>query len=162
MDSKDSIIEMWQSFLDTKKNIASTETLHYTSWHFGSTEKSANELVELVLSGKKKATSSAHWIYKHKNEAVPSPGDYSIVTDWSGKAKCIIKTTETTILPFSEVKEEMASKEGEGDLSLDYWRRVHTEFFTRECEDAGKDFPKDILIVFEEFEVVYPNINLTG
>ena len=50
----------------------------------------------------------------------------------------------------------MAAKEGEGDLSLDYWKKVHIEFFTKECEDAGDKFTEDMPVVFVEFELVYP------
>lgn len=36
------------------------------------------------------------------------------------------KTTNVYIVPFNEVSIKYAFKEGEGDKSLSYWRRVHT------------------------------------
>lgn len=49
----------------------------------------------------------------------------------------------------------MAQKEGEGDLSLGYWRRVHEIYFSNECKRLGKHFTDKMLVVFEEFEVIY-------
>ena len=51
--------------------------------------------------------------------------------------------------------EDHAYKEGEGDRSLEYWRRVHKEFFTECMEEAGEEFTPDMDVVLEEFSVVY-------
>jgi uncharacterized protein YhfF len=53
------------------------------------------------------------------------------------------------LVRFSEVTEAFARKEGEGDLSLDYWREEHKAFFTREGVYAD-----DMELVAEEFVVV--------
>lgn len=45
--------------------------------------------------------------------------------------------------------------EGEGDKSLKYWQRVHINFFTRELKEFEMEFSQDMLVVFEELEVVY-------
>ena len=52
--------------------------------------------------------------------------------------------------------EEMwqASKEGEGDRSLEYWRTVHRRFFTEELQEPGLPFDEKLELVCEEFEVV--------
>lgn len=83
-------------------------------------------------------------------------GDYSIVTDWHGVARCIIRTTAVNIVPYDEVTVEFARKEGEGDLSLEYWRDVHYRALTHECNGIGIKFNPHMLVVCEEFEVVYP------
>ncbi|MDZ4132113.1 MAG: ASCH domain-containing protein [Dethiobacteria bacterium] len=155
--SKDPTVEsMWQLFLATKAGKALFRQATYSVWHFGATSEVADKLALLVLEDKKKATSSAFWLYEYENEAVPAKGDFSVITDWAGKAKCIIRNTNVSLLPFADITAEMAAKEGEGDLSLDYWKKVHIEFFTKECEDAGDKFTEDMLVVFEEFELVYP------
>mgnify|MGYP004578500379 CR=1 FL=1 len=56
---------------------------------------------------------------------------------------------------FSKVGEEFAYREGEGDKSLKYWREAHTESFTCELKEFNKEFNEDMLVVCEEFEVVY-------
>ena len=61
-------------------------------------------------------------------------------------------------MPFDRVSEEQAFREGEGDRSLEYWRRVHEDFFRRELAGAGLAFSPDMPVVCEEFEVVWPPV----
>lgn len=49
---------------------------------------------------------------------------------------------------------EHAKKEGEGDLTLEYWQKVHKKFFTKELKAIGKKFNKEINIICEEFRVI--------
>ena len=90
-----------------------------------------------------------------KYKKLPEAGQFNVITDWSGKAQCITRTKKITILPFREVGEDLAFIEGEGDKSLDYWRKAHISFFTRELEKLNMEFSEDMLVVFEEFEVFY-------
>ena len=76
------------------------------------------------------------------------------------EAVCIIQTTKTTVVPFDEVSEEHAYKEGEGDRSLAYWRVVHEEFFTKEFEETEIEFNGQTRILCEEFKVVYKAIDV--
>ena len=130
--------------------IKSGLTGEYDAWGFGD-----DELTELVRSGKKTATSSAFVLYELEDEDLPEVGETSILLDDNEEAVCIIRTTKVYTTPFNEVTAEHASKEGEGDLSLDYWRQVHEDFFTEELEEAGQQFTEDMLVVCEEFEVIF-------
>ena len=130
--------------------IKSGLTGEYDAWGFGD-----DELTELVRSGKKTATSSAFVLYELEDEDLPEVGETSILLDDNEEAVCIIRTTKVYTTPFNEVTAEHASKEGEGDLSLDYWRQVHKDFFTEELEEAGQQFTEDMLVVCEEFEVIF-------
>ena len=69
-------------------------------------------------------------------DELPQVGEYSVILNGKEEAVCVIRTKEVFILPFNEVPESHAFAEGEGDRSLDYWRRVHKEFFE---EDSGRD-----------------------
>jgi uncharacterized protein YhfF len=40
---------------------------------------------------------------------------------------CIVETTEVTLRMYNEVDAEFAREEGEGDLSLEYWREAHRQ-----------------------------------
>lgn len=88
-------------------------------------------MAELVLKGIKTGTASAYPLYEIKNEKLPKAGDYSVILDSKNEAVCVIQTTEVYVVLFKEVSEEHAVKEGEGDGSLEYWRNVHIEFFTK-------------------------------
>jgi len=146
---------MWKKYLfKIGKNINNTDKT-YESWYFCNNEKDANELVELVKRGMKKATASLHCLYEIENEPVPKVGDHAVITNWNGIAQCIIKITNINIVPFKDVTEEFAAKEGEGDKTLLFWRKVHQKFFTLELKENNKEFSEGMLVVCEEFEVVY-------
>lgn len=141
--------EMWLVF--TKKN--RPEKNEYEAWAFG---EDPEELSRLVLEGKKTATASVYELYAYDNERVPSAGDYSVIMDASERnALCIIKDTEVSIVPFKDVDAEHARREGEGDMSLEYWRQAHRQCFSQWMDEAGKKFTDDTKIVLERFEVVF-------
>ena len=146
------INEFWQSFLnDTNLD---KKTKYIESFHFEMTEKLANELLNLVLIGKKKATASSKLFYDIENQPMPKEGDYSIVTDWDGNPRCVIKTTSVKVMPFKEETYDICKKEGE-DENLESWQQGHIKFFTNEAKEYGYNFSEDMPVVFEEFEVVY-------
>ena len=64
----------------------------YEAWFFGDTRELANELTELVLSGKKTATASLYWEYEADREALPLEDGYSVITDFDGNPRGIIQT----------------------------------------------------------------------
>ena len=153
MDYKKSVYEMWKNYL--KSVGKETSDKNFEAWHFEATEEGANKLAELVLSGKKRATAGLVCAYDYDNDPYPKVGDLNIITDWYGEAKCVIKTTNVKTLKFNEITEELAAKEGEGDLSLDYWKKKHEKFFKMDCEEIGEEFTEDIPFFFIEFEIVY-------
>ncbi len=135
------------------KQFTNDASLSYTAWQFGAVP---DKLAALVLKGTKQATTSLYDLYALDQEPLPRLGDYSVILDSRDEAICIIQTTKVTILPFQEVTEVMANIEGEGDRSLAYWREVHLEFFQEEAKAIGKTFNESMLVVFEEFQLVYP------
>ena len=142
----------WEAFLlDTGR---SAEAPCPEAFHFDLTEKWANELLRLVLEGKKRATSSSLTCYELEGERVPAPGDLSIVTDWAGEPHCVIETTQVDILPFRDMTFALCRLEGEDDC-LDSWRRSHINFFTAEGREAGYVFTEDMPVIFEQFRVIY-------
>jgi uncharacterized protein YhfF len=130
-------------------------TRFYEVCVFGDSEQLANELVALVLSGIKRATAGSVWSYEAEGKRLPTPGDLSIVTNWAGQPLCVIETSSVVVLPFNQVSAEFAAIEGEGDGSLEFWRKAHRDYFERECHAAGKLFSEDMLISCEQFRVVY-------
>ena len=52
-------------------------------------------------------------------------------------------------------EEVIAFMEGEGDRSLDYWRRIHREYFTEVLGAVGLAFDEKSELVCEEFEIAY-------
>lgn len=150
----ESIRQMWDNYLESIGENTSSTNKKYTAWHFCDNEQDANELAELVLQGTKRATASLYLSYNNEEE-LPKVGDLSIIINWDGVAQCIIKTTNIDIVPYKNVTEEFAATEGEGDKSLDYWRRAHWSYFSREMKEIGKEPTDDMLVLCEKFEVVF-------
>lgn len=139
--------EMWAMF--TENDPVNKE---YEEWEFG---ESPDALAELVVQGIKTATSSAYDLYEAEGEPLPRVGDYSVILDSQGNAKCIIRNVRVYIAPFGGISEEHAFKEGEGDCSPEYWREVHARFFGESLKAAGIAFSEETRVVCEEFEVVF-------
>ena len=140
--------ELWDKYVK-ENNVGDCD---YEAWAFG---MEAGLLAHLVAIGEKTATASAYPLYEVDGEPLPKVGEYSVILDERKNAVCIIQTKKVLIVPFNEVTEEQAYKEGEGDKSLKYWREVHEEFFTECMEEASLEFTQDMKVVCEEFEVVY-------
>ncbi|MBY6762994.1 ASCH domain-containing protein, partial [Clostridium botulinum] len=96
--------------------------------------------------------------YISENAPLPPDGGYNLILNTKGEAICIIETTKVYTIPFNQVKEEHAYKEGEFDRTLISWRKCHSKFFSMELKEIGQEFTEDMLVVCEEFKVVYPKI----
>jgi len=153
----ESVEEMWAAYLAAcpGPEAAAAAAASYSAWHFCDDQAAADGLAELVVSGRKRATAGSLWTYELENEPLPQVGDLSVITDWKGRARCIICTTAVEVVPCDAVTAEFAATEGEGDGSLEYWRRAHWEFFTRELEGTGREPRPDMPVVCERFEVVF-------
>lgn len=119
-------------------------------------EEEADKLAALILQRKKRATASAYYWYESGEEKMPEPGALCVVLDSRNSAVCIIRTTRVYITEFRNVSSEHAALEGEGDLSLEYWKQEHRRFFTEDLAEAGRNFSEDMKVVCEEFEKVFP------
>ncbi|MGX7196494.1 ASCH domain-containing protein [Enterococcus olivae] len=128
-------------------------TVAYQAWSFG---VEADALAALVLQGEKTATASAYPLYEVEKEALPKVDEYSVILNSQQEAVCIVKNTKVSIRSFDEVSENHAFKEGEGDKSLTYWRKIHQQLFTEWLAEADLVFTEKMPVVCEEFEVVYP------
>ena len=110
-------------------------------WTFGI---NANQLVELVLEGKKTATT-----YLYEDDEKYKENDISILTDINGNDVCLIQTKKIIITTFKNITWDLAVLEGENN-SLDDWRKEHYNFFKK----ITPSFNKDKKVVFEIFEMI--------
>ncbi len=154
MPDSESVTEMWSALVEARPELA-LEGTTYSAWHFCDNEADANELADLVMSGTKRATAGLLWFYEEEGEPLPAVGDLNVVTDWDGRARCVIRTTSVEVVPFEAVTPEFAAIEGEGDGSLRYWREAHEAAFTRELAGSGRAFEPSLPVVCESFEVVF-------
>ncbi|MCE9521030.1 MAG: ASCH domain-containing protein [Alphaproteobacteria bacterium] len=122
---------------------------HLQRWAFGDNPALADELLALVLAGKKTATCCSLSQYEDEAWPMPKPGDAWIVLDGAARPRVVIETTGIETKRFDQVDAQFAHDEGEGDQSYAYWRKAHEDYFTRQ----GR-FAPDMLVVCERFRLV--------
>lgn len=131
------------------KAIENTNKTYFECFAFGDNPEMADELLALVLSGKKTATVSVVL----ENEQVPSVGDLSLVLDGHGNPACVIKTVYLEIVKFCDLTWDMVKLEGE-DETFEQWKAGNIRYWTRDAARRGYTFTDQTPITFERFEVV--------
>ena len=116
-------------------------------WKFGTDN---DKLIELVLKGQKRATTSLYNEYIKEQESLPKKGEKSIIQYSNNKDACLIVIERLIITQFKNIAEELAFIEGEGDKSLKYYKDEHTKIF----KEIDKSFSEESKVVFEIFKVL--------
>ena len=122
---------------------------------FGDSAEMADELIDLILQGRKRATAGSLAEYEAEGVILPVVGDRWIACDGRGQPRAVLLVTEVRVGPLSSVDERFAWDEGEGDRTRADWLAGHTAFFTRSHTALGIPFHPDIPVVFERFDVVH-------
>ena len=112
---------------------------------FGDGPELADELLALILAGKKTAScwAAAEGL---KGAVVGKP---FAVKDGAGVVRCVLETIELTQRRYCDVDAAFAFEEGEDDRTLASWRDGHRAYFTR---NGG--FAPDMLLWCERFRLV--------
>ena len=150
-----SIEEYWSAFLASQPADSPYHQKTYIAEAFGDGAALADKLGQLVVSGIKTGTCSSLWEWEAEENHIPEVGLITLVLDGAKQPICIIETTEVTICRFNEVDADFARAEGEGDLSLEYWRNAHKAYFSRNLPKIGKIFSEDMPLVCERFKLIY-------
>lgn len=153
--TEESIQAYWQRFLSTLPPDSPYHTKSYSKGGYGDSPELANELVHLILIGKKTATCGSLWEWAEEGKGLPQAGDIWVEVDGTGTPVCITETTEVTICKYNEVDPDFARSEGEGDLSLDYWRLAHENYFSRVLSKIGREFSEEMPLICERFKLIY-------
>lgn len=118
---------------------------------FGTPGAMREELNKLVLLGRKKATAGTlMWDYEAQNEQIESIGEKLAVLDSNGIQIATIQATKVEIRRFSEVPDEFALAEGEGDLTGDDFRESHLRYWS----NIGLTIDNETRIVLLYFDLV--------
>ncbi|MGW7887722.1 ASCH domain-containing protein [Staphylococcus xylosus] len=141
--------QYWRKFIEA---FPEYKGIKFEAWSFGVDE---DELAKLVKQGDKTATTSGYEAYKVEDEPLPQVGEVSVILNEKGHPQCVIQTTRVYQTPFNEVTEHHAYLEGEGDKSLAYWRKAHIDFFKPYYESLVLTFNESIIVVCEEFKLLY-------
>jgi uncharacterized protein YhfF len=111
---------------------------------FGGAPDEADALLALALDGRKTGTC---WAARHGE--LTHVGKRMVLRDSAGRARAIVETTALERRRFCDVDEAWARAEGEGDLTLGYWRETHRTYFEREGP-----FAEDMDLWCETFRIV--------
>ena len=123
-------------------------------YEFGDSPGLADELVGLILSGRKTATCCTMVELEKDGLSVPEAGEQKLVLNGAKEAVCIIELTEVEIKRFNEVDASFAYDEGEDDRSYESWRREHIKYFKRTLPEYGEEFSEDMELLCERFKVI--------
>ncbi|MEJ6348971.1 ASCH domain-containing protein [Holzapfeliella sp. He02] len=143
-------------FEQAKKELHLPQDTKLTSaYQFGG---DPDKLAKLVLHRIKTATSSAFDLYEgEETDPIPKAGGYDVILDSQNNPICVTITDYVKVIPFKNVDSYHAYREGEGDKSLNYWNKIHRDFFEKEFQEEGKIFnPLTSNVVIEEFHIIYP------
>lgn len=153
--TQDTIEAYWQTFLSTLPKNSPYHAKTYVAEGWGDSSQLADELGALIVQGIKTATCSALWEWEAEGNPIPKTGYLTIALNGRGEPLCIVETIEISIRKYNEVDSEFAREEGEGDLSLKYWRQAHRNYFSRVLRKIGKEFSEEMPLVCERFRVIY-------
>jgi uncharacterized protein YhfF len=146
--------DYWHRFRQSQ-GLAATDDDRFLVEQFGNTPALTDELVRLVVAGKKTATCALLLEYTKEGSPLPKVGEQKILLNSTQAPLCIVEVTEVTIRPFSEIDGSFAYDEGEGDRSYAAWHKGHTHYFSRVMQAWGEQFSPDLPVVCERFKVIY-------
>jgi uncharacterized protein YhfF len=153
--AKEIVKQYWEQFIATLSPDSSYHTKTYVAESWGDGPVLADELGALIVQGIKTATCSALWEWQAEGNPIPQAGLITIALNGRGEPLCIVETIEVSVRNYKEVDAIFAHEEGEGDLSLNYWREAHKNYFSRVLAKIGKDFSEEMPLVCERFRVIY-------
>lgn len=144
----------WENYLAGLKPSERPNNPVVTAGYAG-TPEITDGLLALYLSGKKIAGSSIVEDFISANDPLPQIGNYWVFLGSDGAPRCILQTVKIVTHKFNEVPEEIAIAEGEGDCSLGYWKKVHSELYTPHLKEWGLKSIGEATVITEFFKIVY-------
>ena len=124
--------------------------------YFGDSPELADELLELVLHGPKRATAALVAEFADGSEELPRVGSHWIACDGRGVPRVVLRSVELRVGPVHTVDDRFAWDEGEGDRTRDAWLAGHGRYWERSCASMGLEYSQDLEAVFERFVIVWP------
>jgi uncharacterized protein YhfF len=146
----------WTGFLESQSAPNDANERFYESFRIGLDDKDAETGAELILSKQKTATSSLLWQYESSGKALPPLGNLSVVENGRRAPVCVVKTTWIDIVRFGDVDAQFAFEYGEGDRTLEGWRKMFWDYYSNACTALGREMSPEAPLVCERFRVIFP------
>ena len=121
---------------------------------YGDSPELSAALLALIRGGRKRAGTGLLWAMQAEAEDIPQVGQIEIVVDHRNEPALVTRITRVEVVPYNQVTAEYAAIEGEGDGTLDFWRKAHWAFFSREGRRIGREPTETMPVVCSVFEVL--------
>jgi uncharacterized protein YhfF len=112
----------------------------YDVCRMGSSAAMGSELLDLILSGPKRATACLLRDVEQGGEMMARD----------------LRTRTVEVKPLNQVDSALAWDEGEGDRTWADWLAMHKRYFVARAVTEGFTFDESMPAVFERFTVVWP------
>lgn len=146
----------WGGFLGSQSAPNDANDRFYESFRIGLDDETAEEGARLILSRQKTATSSLLWEYESSGKALPPLGNLSVVENGRRAPVCIVQTMWIEIIRFDDVDAQFAFEYGEGDRTLEGWRKMFWSYYSHACAALGREMSSNAPLVCERFLVIFP------
>ncbi len=121
---------------------------------YGDDAESCDETVRRIISRQCTAVISSLDQFQSSGRPIPAGGEYRILLDSAGRARCVLLSERSRLCAFRSIPEEIALREGL-DRSFEAWRSRHREILIREAARNNISFSLDVLMVVDAFQLVY-------
>jgi uncharacterized protein YhfF len=144
----------WEDYLLTLSD-DQRPTNAFISAGYAGTPEITDSLLGLYLSGRKIAGSSIVEDFLSAGDSLPQVGNYWIYLNGLGEPSCILRTEKVVLHKFKDVSVEIAIAEGEGDLTLEYWKNVHSDLYSPFLRSWGIREINEATVITEFFKIVH-------
>lgn len=142
---------MWGDYLDAHLQYAFVHEPGVT--RLCDNQEASNIQLKQVLAGDKRAITHSLLGLQLRKEPLPKLGDFTVLTDWDGKAKCVIRTVAVRLKPYFSIRSSYCKLDG--IASLEEWKEHNWDYFSKELAPHGR-VPRDsMIVVCEVFEKVF-------
>ena len=126
----------------------------YDYFSFEGDKKTSDYYLSLILEEKKKVMITPLYAYTEEENDMPILNSYSVIMDWEGYPRCIIKTTKVSIIPFNNITKEIVDLEGE-NTTLEEWKASNEKYYKEDAIEYGYSFSSDMELCVEEFVIIH-------
>lgn len=125
---------------------------YFGTIQIGSTPESADQGAQAILAGEKTTTSSR--LSDYASGKAPFVGALSILVDGKCTPRAVIQTVRVDIVEFGKIGDDFAIAYGEGDRTLEWFRREMGEWYRQRASLSDDDFSDQTPIVCEWITVL--------
>jgi len=146
------IVVYWEAF----RRARGISEQPYDVCRMGDSPEFGDELLQLILTGPKRATACLLRDVETGGETMPRVGGHVVVLDGADRPRAIWRTRTVDVKPLDRIDDAFAWDEGEGDRTRDDWLAMHVRYFTERARNEGFAFDPSMPAVFERFTLVWP------